>query len=110
MKAEKIINATIKVPIYTDRPNYNGRIVPRYALEKALRNADNIPLTIEDENGNRNCAGIITSIGFDREVDESGANEIQLHCDLYKSDFEYIVKKQHDNVIQDFEIVGFSLG
>lgn len=110
MRVDKLINATIKVPIYTDRPNYNGQIIPRYALEKALRNSNNTPLTIEDNNGNRNCAGVINSIGFNREINEDGANEIQLHCSLYKSDFEYIVKKQYDNVIQDFEIIGFSLG
>jgi hypothetical protein len=104
MKANSYVKAKFTVPIYTDRPNKNGLIYPRYALENALKNAKNLPLEVDNK-----CVGVVNSIGFNREVNEDGENEIVLDCYLMKSDFEYIVNKKHDNVIQDFEITSFSI-
>jgi len=105
MKAEKYIRAKITIPIYTDRSNLDGCIYPKYAVENAFNNAENIPLTIENR-----CVGVVNSIGFNREVNEDDQNEAVLWCTLMKSDFEYIINKQNNNIIQDFKIVSFSLG
>lgn len=100
------IQTRLIVPIYTDRPNKDGMIYPKYAIENALKNTENIPLVnrVDDK-----CLGYIKSIGFKRDINEDGENEIILDCYLFNGGFEYIVNKKRDNVIQDFTITSFSL-
>ena len=107
-----LTEVTLRIPIPIDKPNANGTIITKEAIENAIKNApSHLPIIYEngDKNeskviGSTNGLSIATSFEYGERVCTMIANGFLYNCDV-----DIVVNKIKDGEISSFEITGVSL-
>lgn len=109
----RVENAKVKltIPIPVDRPNNNGVIYTKDAIENAVNNfRTNLPIVYGDDEADKKVIG--TTIGNSHIVTWDFENQIcKMTVDgvIFYSGADIIVDKIENDKITDFEIVSIGL-
>ena len=105
------IKVKLTIPIPFDRPDLNGAVHTKEAIDKAITNMpSNIPIVYGDNDSNQKCIGVIDepfrSIRFDSD---NQVCELSLNGTIFYAGASIIANEIEDGKITDFEIRSIGL-
>lgn len=106
-----IVKVKLKIPIPFDRPDLNGCIHTKEAIDNALKNMpSNIPIVYKDNDCEEKVIGVIDepfrSISFDSN---NQVCELSLNGTIFYAGAEIVINEIEDGKITDFEIRSIGL-
>ena len=109
MRTENI-KVKITIPIPYDKPDKNGNIYTKEAVEKAVNNLHkNLPIIFRDESEEK-VIGATTGDSHIATWDfENQVRKVTIEGAVFYGGTECIINKIKDGKITDFEIVGIGL-
>ena len=104
------IGVKITIPIPYDKPDQNGVIYTKEAVENAVNHLHkNLPI-IDRDNGNEEVIGVTTGDSHIATWDfENQVCKVTIEGAVFYGGTECIINKIKDGKITDFEIVGIGL-
>ena len=99
----RLIKVSMEIPLPVDKPDENGLIYTKEALENAAKDAVDKPIEIIRDDGTS------TIIGHTTKVDFTGEESYMVEGVVYYGGTEEIVELADERRIVNMEITGFGL-
>lgn len=110
---EEFVKVTIQIPIAVGKPNRNGTVFTKEAVENAVSNIPvNMPIIYRDNKSEYDNKVIGATIGKSHVVTWDSENQVcKMTVDgvVFNSGVDMVVNKIEDDKITDFRITGIGL-